>query len=273
MNGAGLLQFERPARVYGSASPVALTDLQEPVSLLIPLIPLLQDEETPDDLEIISAALEEAATSLDDEEKDNDDSTTDRQRGEIIDVLVPPAEWTDDGQRWIQRVSRGPPSRTDVIKLWEQLDLRLEERQARKSGICPIRRALFQECFDELIRQVTLDCPERGLLLSRVRDEANMTLAAFQCLFESASEFGATKAIQAEAGKGELEVELQDLEERVSNLEGEVRRLEAWRRQVERRAEERREVQMTLCTEEIECLERSEKQYQVLIETLLASKS
>ncbi len=37
---------------------------------------------------------------------------------------------------------------------------------------------------DELIRQVTLNCPERGLLLLRVRDEARMTIAAYQTLYE-----------------------------------------------------------------------------------------
>jgi hypothetical protein len=33
---------------------------------------------------------------------------------------------------------------------------------------------------DELIRQVTVECAERGLLLLRVRDELRMTLAAYQ---------------------------------------------------------------------------------------------
>ena len=32
----------------------------------------------------------------------------------------------------------------------------------RESGICPIREELHSQCFDEIIRQVTIDCPERG---------------------------------------------------------------------------------------------------------------
>ncbi|XP_042209971.1 axonemal dynein light intermediate polypeptide 1-like isoform X3 [Homarus americanus] len=185
--------------------------------------------------------------SMDDDE-DNEATITDKERGEkIIDVLIPPCEWQDEeGMTWIQRVSRAPPSRTAVILLWEQLDLKIKEQQARTGGICSIRRDLYRECFDELIRQVTLDCPERGLLLSRVRDEANMTIAAFQCLFQCASEFGATKAIQSENGKWELEGELRELEERVAGLQAEVRRLQAWKRQVVRRWEERRDVQQTL---------------------------
>lgn len=39
--------------------------------------------------------------------------------------------------------------------------------------------------LDELIRQVTINCAERGLLLLRVRDEIRMTIAAYQTLYES----------------------------------------------------------------------------------------
>jgi len=66
----------------------------------------------------------------------------------------------------------------DVIRLKESLDQKLVERMARESGICPIREELHSQCFDELIRQVTLESPERGLLLMRVRDEIQMTIAA-----------------------------------------------------------------------------------------------
>ena len=43
---------------------------------------------------------------------------------------------------------------------------------------------LYSQCFDEVIRQVTIECPERGLLLLRVRDEIRMTIAAYQTLYE-----------------------------------------------------------------------------------------
>ena len=63
------------------------------------------------------------------------------------------------------------------------LDQKLMERQARESGICPVREELFGQCFDEIIRQSTLSEPERGLLLLRIRDEIKMTLAAYQTLY------------------------------------------------------------------------------------------
>ena len=33
----------------------------------------------------------------------------------------------------------------------------------RESGIDPIREELHNQCFDEIIRQVTIDCAERGI--------------------------------------------------------------------------------------------------------------
>ena len=43
-----------------------------------------------------------------------------------------------------------------------------------------MREELYAQCFDELIREVTINCAERGLLLLRVRDEMRMTIAAYQ---------------------------------------------------------------------------------------------
>ena len=90
----------------------------------------------------------------------------------------------------------------------QQLDRKLLQRQARETGICPIRRELYKQTFDEIIRQVkitrqvhfinyklkvTINCAERGLLLLRVRDEINMTLEAYKTIYESSTGFGCRK--------------------------------------------------------------------------------
>ena len=56
-------------------------------------------------------------------------------------------EWTEDGQLWVQYVSSTPATRLDVINLQEQLDQRLLQRQARETGICPVREELYAQCF------------------------------------------------------------------------------------------------------------------------------
>ena len=56
-------------------------------------------------------------------------------------------EWTEGNQLWVQNVSSTPATRLDVINLQEQLDMRLQQRQARETGICPVRRELYSQCF------------------------------------------------------------------------------------------------------------------------------
>jgi dynein light intermediate chain len=122
--------------------------------------------------------------------------------------------------------------------LQEQLDQQLQQRHARETGICPIREELYSQCFgtllrasacytpytscapctpymmlifnatDELIRQITINCAERGLLLLRVRDQIRMTMTAYQTLYESSIAFGIRKSLMAEQTKAELEAKV-----------------------------------------------------------------
>merc|ERR1719465_328568 len=101
----------------------------------------------------------------------------------------------------------------------EALDAKLLERQARDAGICPVREDLYSQCFDELIRQVTLDGPERGLLLLRVRDEIRMTIDAYKTLYDSSVTFGVRKQLQAEQGMGEMEDRIKSLQDTKRDLE------------------------------------------------------
>ena len=60
---------------------------------------------------------------------------------------------------------------------------------------------------------MTINCPERGLLLMRVRDEHKMTLAAYQTLYRSSVEYGMRKQVESEEGMDELEEELKRTQE------------------------------------------------------------
>jgi len=40
-----------------------------------------------------------------------------------------------------------PATRLEVVALQEELDRRLQQRQARETGICPVRRELYTQCF------------------------------------------------------------------------------------------------------------------------------
>ena len=158
---------------------------------------------------------------------------------DYLNSILPPREYSDAGQLWVQYVSPIPATRLDVIILQEELDKKLQERQARETGICPIREELYSQAFDELIRQVTINCAERGFLLVRVRDEIKMTIQAYQTLYESSIAYGMRKALQAEQSKAEKLLQLSSLEKRCMEKRGEIEELE--RRIIDRLADEEQE--------------------------------
>jgi len=191
---------------------------------------------------------------------------------EILNSILPPREWTDGGQLWVQQVSSTPATRLDVVALQEELDRRLQQRQARETGICPVRRELYSQCFDELIRQVTISCAERGLLLLRVRDEIRMTIAAYQTLYESSVAFGMRKALQAEQGKTDMEKQIKELELDKTELERQVNELKAKCDQIEKRALEQKQVEEKKHSEEIQFLKRTNQQLKTQLEGIIAPK-
>lgn len=54
-----------------------------------------------------------------------------RETEEILNTILPPREWEEDGQMWRQCVSTNPATRLDVVNLQEQLDMRLQQRQVK----------------------------------------------------------------------------------------------------------------------------------------------
>ena len=101
----------------------------------------------------------------------------------ILDSILPPRQFHQDGSDLVQFVSKEPASRAQLRALRDRLEEKLLARQARQEGICGVRRELYSQCFQEIIRQLTLICPERGLLLLRLRDEYRLTLHA--CMVSS----------------------------------------------------------------------------------------
>uniref|UniRef100_A0A670Y8P0 Axonemal dynein light intermediate polypeptide 1 n=2 Tax=Elapidae TaxID=8602 RepID=A0A670Y8P0_PSETE len=187
-------------------------------------------------------------------------------------LRFPCREWTEENQLWVQQVSSTPSTRMDVVHLQEQLDLKLQQRQARETGICPVRRELYSQCFDELIRQVTINCAERGLLLLRVRDEIRMTIAAYQTLYESSVAFGMRKALQAEQGKSDMEKKIAELEDEKRDLERQVNEQKAKCEAIEKRELERRQVEEKKHTEEVQFLKRTNQQLKAQLEGIIAPK-
>ena len=62
---------------------------------------------------------------------------------DYLNSILPPREYTQEGSLWVKYVSPTPATRVDVINLQDSLDSKLQSRQARETGICPIREELY----------------------------------------------------------------------------------------------------------------------------------
>ena len=152
------------------------------------------------------------------------------------------------------------------------LDQRLQSKQARETGICPIREELYAQCFDELIRQITINCAERGFLLVRVRDEIKMTIQAYQTLYESSIAYGMRKALMAEQKKNEMQNDIKQKTEQCEDLTKEVDELERRIDEIIQQDEELRKKEQADHEKEINRLKELNQDYKNELETVLSKK-
>jgi dynein light intermediate chain, axonemal len=196
---------------------------------------------------------------------------TTTQTEDILNSILPPREWTEDGQLWVQYVSSTPATRLDVVNLQQHLDHQLQARQARETGVCPVREELYAQCFDELIRQITINCAERGLLLLRVRDEARLTIAAYETLYESSIAYGIRKALMAEQRRSDLNAELMQLAMERKDLQNQADELRKNIADTQQAAADKREAEEKQHNEDVERIQRTNDQLKTSLENLLSA--
>lgn len=122
-----------------------------------------------------------------------------------------------------RRADVGHVSRLDVVLLYLHLQRRCASESARPCGVvCPNRERLYSDVLQELIRQVTLLCPERGLLLDELARSMQQSMETYDVLLDSASQYAVRKSTERDlnqhlfAEKAELETEVRRREHRVS---------------------------------------------------------
>ncbi len=145
---------------------------------------------------------------------------------DALNKILPPKKIIMNGQLWVQYVSCTPVTKMEVITLKEGLDKRIKTLNAKETGICPIREELYDECFDELIRQVTINCLERGILMMLVKQESVMTMKAYQDLYQSSVAYGIRNGLIAEEEKKKLREKIEKTDEKNEKLEEDIEKLE-----------------------------------------------
>ncbi len=191
---------------------------------------------------------------------------------ETLNAMFLPREWEENGKKFIQYVSPEPATREKARDLFKALDEKIKERQAREKGICPVREELYSQCFDELIRQVTIECPERGLLLLKVRDEIKNTISSYRTLYESAILFGIRKQLEAEVGKDQLKKEISELERKKVELISQKIELDNQIKLFEKESEERNKMENAKREEESAFLRQQNENLDKYLKSIDQSK-
>jgi len=152
--------------------------------------------------------------------------STDYSLKDTLNKILPPKKVKVGDQMWVQYVSCNPVTRAEVVNLYDNLKKRLVLDGARINGVCPIREKLYDECFHELIRQITINCLERGILLMRIKNETAMTINTYKILYESCISYGMRTFISAEKEKNTNSKKIYILEDECQNLEENIKELE-----------------------------------------------
>ena len=187
---------------------------------------------------------------------------------ETLNAMFPPKQFEENGHKYIQYVSPTPATRDKSRDLFKALDQKIKERRAKDKGICPVRQELYSECFDEIIRQVTIDNTERGLLLLKVRDEIKMTIASYQILYGSAILYGIRKQLQAEDAKLELKKELEEKEKKNIELTNKKIALENKLLALKKHFAERKEIEAAKREKDITFLNQQKESLEKIIKNI-----
>ncbi|ESL09862.1 hypothetical protein TRSC58_02413 [Trypanosoma rangeli SC58] len=151
-------------------------------------------------------------------------------------------------------------SRLDCVHLQDHLERRCIEENARSSGVvCPIREGIYTDGLKELLRQTTVLCPERGLLLAELATEMQQTTNKYDILFDSACQYAVRKAIERDM-RSYLFDDKVHMESEVRRLENRVNELRAKRDGMLKRFEELKQAEQNRHEEEVKYLKKVNQQ-------------
>ena len=140
----------------------------------------------------------------------------------FLDAILPPKKIVENGLIFYHFVSCNSAIVNDIIKLHRNLKNQMKIRGAKESGVCPIRENLYNECFEEIIRQVTINCLQRGDLLNRIKLEMNYEINYYRQLYESLIAFSLRKVLQEKKKEIMLENKREKLKKEIADLENEI---------------------------------------------------
>lgn len=172
---------------------------------------------------------------------------------DILNTILPPLQFKNDkNQPCLQYVLTTPAKTSDLYDLQTLLDNALQNESARETGICPIRERLYSEFFDELIRQITINCSHRGILLYRIRNELKAEIEIYQKLYVSSLAYGIRASIGGQNEELTLQQKTQKSQTDISLLKTEIEEIKASLASVHADYEEEKQTEEDLVSQQIE---------------------
>ncbi len=118
--------------------------------------------------------------------------------------------------------SKIPSTQYDLYQLQERFHRMLYKEQALEIGLCPKRRRIYNDLFDELIRLITLECSGRGLLLGRIKNEYVQWMNTHEELYSSGMAYGLRQYLYKIEDKQKYEYMIKELEDDCQQLHDEL---------------------------------------------------
>lgn len=115
-----------------------------------------------------------------------------------------------------------PSTKHDLFQLQDRFDTMLYKAEALEIGLCPKRRRIYNDLFDELIRTITLQCAERGLLLARIKNEFLQWMNTYEEVYASGMAYGLRQYLCKTEEKLKYEHVIKELEADCEQLRAEL---------------------------------------------------
>lgn len=169
---------------------------------------------------------------------------------------APPAE----GMRWLRVASTEHLSRLDVVLLQQHLHDQCKIRQAKPRGtLCTVREQIYDDGLKELMRQITVLCPERGLLLDELSKGMAQSTDTYDALFDSACQYAVRKSTERDL-RSYLFEEAKVLQSERRRCENRVNELRAKLEGMTKRFEDQQAATLKLHEEEVNYIKKCNQQ-------------
>ncbi|XP_075248645.1 33 kDa inner dynein arm light chain, axonemal-like [Convolutriloba macropyga] len=174
-----------------------------------------------------------------------DQLTRDQIARQVLNEVFPPKVIRgQDGTMYTQEVCNTvAPTGQDIEVLEWGIEEELQAQGVRFRGVDDKRYHIYQQVFEELVRQEICAMPERGQLLARVKQESDFAVDTYRKLFPSGVRNSARKEIicnhlttQTEERLNQLQEEKEEMLTELNNLKNTIETQE--RKQAEFNAHE-----------------------------------